>query len=157
MSSFTRWVEAIIERVTARIDYFALYGAKVVTQSGQTVEVVPDDPRLPGCRAELRYGIPGTSAKIPRGARGLLGFTNGDPGRPTFALYEPGDVLELVFGGSGEARGVGRAGDPVALALPPAMLVTGTVGGQPFAGTMTIATPVAGTIAAGSGKVLAAT
>jgi len=155
--TFATFVTAIIRSLVARFDFFALYPSTVVRQVGQSVEIQPDDPRVPGMKADLRYGLPGTTAQVAKGSRGLLGFENGDPSRPVFSLWEPGDVVQIILGGKGNARGVVRSGDPVALALPPLMLVTGSVASSPVppGTTMTITTPIVGVAAAGSGKVLA--
>lgn len=71
-----------------RLDYLALYPCKVVGQSGNTVEVVPDDPRIPGTTGVPVYsGTPGTTSVIPDGTRVLLGFEGGNPRSPYVALW----------------------------------------------------------------------
>jgi hypothetical protein len=148
-------LERFVLRLLSRFDFYALYPSRVVAQRATSIDLVPDDPRMPACRAELRPGLPGMTITVTPGSRVLLGFENGDPRRPIATLWEPGAaVTKLVFGGAGDARPIARQGDPVAVALPAAIQVQGTVNGStPFVGVITIATPLAGVIAGGSGKV----
>jgi hypothetical protein len=62
-------------------------------------------------------------------------------------------VVKLGPDGSNRRPGA-RMGDPVALQLPPAVPVVGTLSGQPFVGTMTLVTPLIGSITGGNRRVL---
>lgn len=64
------------------LDYYAFYECVVVKQTGDTLDLRPDDPRLSReglTDVEIRYGIPGVRAKIQPGTRCLLGFKGGNP------------------------------------------------------------------------------
>lgn len=105
-------LEAFIRQVTSRIDFLALYPARVVAQHPDgTLEVQPDDARLAGlARVPIRYGLPGVSATVEPGARVLLGFEGGDPSRPIATLWELTGAT-LVFNGG--TQKVAREGDSV--------------------------------------------
>lgn len=88
-----------VRRLFARVDYFALYPSKVVAQNADgTLELRPDSDRLPGLsKVPVRLGVPG-SVKVSGGARVLLGFEEGDPGRPIATLWETRTVIEIRLG-----------------------------------------------------------
>jgi len=101
--------------VGARVDYMALYPCTVAGQSGNELELIPDDERMRGFGLSgitLRAGLPGFLATVPVGARCLLGFDAGDPKRPYAALWDEGAVTSVVFD-SGSLP-VARATDPTA-------------------------------------------
>lgn len=78
------------------IDYFTLYDAKVVTQSGDgaTVDIQPVDPRLAGMqRVPLRLGLPGCSVQFLPGAIVRLGWDRGNPELPYACLFNGGETL----------------------------------------------------------------
>lgn len=80
----------LVENVTRRVDYFALYPCKVVSQNNDgTLELKPDSTRLPGLsKVRIRHGLPGVAVKIDGGSRVLLGFEGGSPTAPYAALWE---------------------------------------------------------------------
>lgn len=84
--------------VGPRVDYLAMYPAKVVSQNGDgTLELQPDDSRLPGYSSvPIRYGIPGVTATVSGGARALLTWAGGDPQKPVVVGWEPGTILSLA-------------------------------------------------------------
>lgn len=87
-----------------QIDYLARYPARVVGQNADgTLELVPDDARLPGLSGvPIRIGIPGVTVKVTAG-RVLLGFAGGDPSKPVAELWEGGAaVTEVKFSGGSE-------------------------------------------------------
>lgn len=93
-----------------RLDYLAAYPSKAVAQNADgTLELVPDDARLPTYKqVPIRYGVPGVSATIAAGARVLLEFAAGDPQKPIATVWESASVTQLVqtasaikLGGSG--------------------------------------------------------
>jgi len=118
-------VEAIIGR---RLDYHALYPSTIMRQAANgTLDLLPDDERMrgTGCQGiRLRHGLPGYTCTVPVATRALLGFEAGDPKRPYAALWDAGNVTEVVFDGGTEdvARTGDSAGefyvDVTALALP---------------------------------------
>ncbi len=117
----TRAVGAVVRHLTAHLDYFALYPAKLVSQNDDgTLELKPDDSRLPGLsKVPIRYGIPGVTVKVASGARVLLGFEGGDPQQPVATLWEKGSVTEMTVDAStdikvnGGTKAVAREGDSV--------------------------------------------
>lgn len=81
---------------TNRLDYFAFYAAKVISQSGNNVDLQPDDTRLPGfANVPLRLGLPGAVVTVNPGSRVLLGWAQGDPQRPIATVWESSSVVEL--------------------------------------------------------------
>jgi len=114
LSSAAAWLGAVLRRAFARIDYFALYEARVVSQRADgSVDVWPFDARLPPMGGiPLRLGIPGAHVKLAPSCRVLVGFANGSPGEPFALLLDAGDVVSVSFGGLG-GRPVARVGDPV--------------------------------------------
>lgn len=113
---------AWVRSVFARIDYLARYPARVVAQNASTgaLELVPDDPRLPGMSAvPIRYGVPGLRATVAPGARVLVGFAGGDPSKPEAELWESASVTKLELDGTtivlnGGSAKVARVGDTAA-------------------------------------------
>ena len=74
---------AFIKSVFPSIDYLALYRARLIKQSGMTVDVVPDDQRLDGMsKIPLRVGIPGATMTVLPDAHLLVGWDGGDPTKP---------------------------------------------------------------------------
>lgn len=142
---------------------------RVVSQEGERLNLHPvrTSSGMPSLRrVRVRPGIPGASAQVTLGALVLVTFIDGSPTRPAVVALEDADgaafqPIELNLDATtainlaGDTRGVARVGDPVQLLFPPAMPVTGTVGGSPFVGTITVAQPGVGVIQAGSGKVRA--
>lgn len=115
-------LEAFVRSLLHRLDYFALYPAKVVVQNADgTLELQPDDTRLPPhSQVPIRLGIPGASVKVAVGARVLLGFAAGRPDLPIATLWETGTVTELTISGAtiklGAATlGVARTTDKVSI------------------------------------------
>lgn len=90
-------IEGIIRHLTAHIDYYAQYPARVVAQnSDDSLEVIPDDSRLPGLsRVPIRYGVPGIKAKIAPGGRVAVEFAAGNPEKPVATVWESASVLKL--------------------------------------------------------------
>lgn len=103
-----------MRRITARVDYLALYPSVVSGQDADgRLHLVPEDTRLSSCRGvPVRLGIPGVTVRVATGARVLLGFEAGDPARPVATLWESGSVTELVVNGA--TTGAARVGDSVA-------------------------------------------
>lgn len=165
--SFVRWVMR-----DAR--FHKLYPATVQFQNQDgSVEVLPDDEEIrgTGLRAVPRPGLPGTDINVAAGARCLVGFAEGDPGKPFIAEWE-GNGLASVRLGHG-TRPVARMGDTVKIATTPSQNVAGIIQGiltipgpppvptpippSPFSGVVTLppTPPVQALIMAGNTKVLA--
>lgn len=105
-------VDAVIRRALRRVDYLALYPARVVSQSAAgLLDLVPDDARVPSCGGvPIRYGLPGVVVTVPAGARVLLGYEAGDPSKPVATLWDAAEVTRItVNGGSAKAAREGHA------------------------------------------------
>jgi hypothetical protein len=99
---------AFVRAQFPRIDYYAGYWSRVVSQNGDgTLELIPDDARIPGrSNVPIRYGVPGVKATISPGARVLLEFAAGDPSKPFATVWESASVTkmevtatEIIFNG----------------------------------------------------------
>lgn len=131
-----------------RVDYMCAYRGTVVSQTGQTVDVRMDDPRIPGMSGiPLQPGIPGATVEVFAGARVLVAFENGDPAKPVALLWDqgahaarvslPADLLELggesvteavVLGSSYRAAEHAMNSGPAGLSLAFDLLQTAAVG-----------------------------
>ncbi len=84
------------------IDYAFWYPARVVAMNADgTVDLAPDDADLVPTmqHVPLRLGVPGLSVIVPVGARVLVGFEGGDPGRPVATVWEGTTGVQLVING----------------------------------------------------------
>lgn len=82
-------VYSLARQAVAGVDYFALYDAKVISQSGNSLDLQPLDSRLPGFGGvPLRIGIPGVTATVQPGCVVRLGWDRGDPQRPFCCLFD---------------------------------------------------------------------
>ena len=105
-------IEAIVGRLTARVDYLALYPCRVLQQRDDgTLDLVPDSPRVPSCQRVPVRTLRGLSVEVAAGARVLLGYEEGDPAKPYASLWEPGDATVVRVNG-GTVK-VARDGDAV--------------------------------------------
>lgn len=88
-------ITALVNQAIAGIDYFALYDAKVVSQSsdGTMVDLQPGDSRLPGMGSVPLRGQPGVVAMVAPGSFVRLGWDRGDPSMPYAGLWQGGETL----------------------------------------------------------------
>lgn len=123
-------MEALIRRYLQRVDYMALYPAKVLQDHGDnTLDLEPDDARFPKLVAvPVRLFVPGATVEVKPGARVLLAFESGNPARPVAQLWEAaGGLKSLVIKAdavqingesvslAGGGPAVARAGDSVSV------------------------------------------
>lgn len=147
--------QRLLAPLSRRIDYQALHAARVVAQAADgTLELIPDDPRVPPCRGvPIRYGLPGVRVVVPAGVRVLLTYEGGDPRRPVATLWELGDVTRLVVdGGTHPAARQGHATSDGVLSVMAVNLGGGTgavltftyvpAAGAPIVVPVTFAAPV---------------
>lgn len=123
LDRFAAAIQDVINALIGRkLDALALYPARVVQQTGNFVEVVADDARLPGMPPLPIYsGTPGVTAEVPEGTRVLIGFTSGDLSKPFVAMWEsispkPEKVVvdaDEIKLGANALLGVARIGDSV--------------------------------------------
>jgi hypothetical protein len=129
---------ALVRAALPTLDYYALYRGKVVTQSGDKVDVIPDDSRIPDMSAiPIKLGLPGVSIQITPGAYVLIGWEGGDSQRPYVMVWETGaNVVSLTLraakielGGPGlvpATDGVVRAATPCQFTGAPHFVSGGT-------------------------------
>lgn len=126
MSQTREALERIIRWVMRDVKYHKHYGAVVMGQVGDEVEVLPDDPSIASkglSKVKIMYGLPGVSAQVLPGARVTLYFEDGNPQKPRVRWGE-GPHISISF-----ANGVmpmARVGDTVA--IPPGTDTAGGVG-----------------------------
>lgn len=138
-------LERLLGRLTRRVDYTALWPARVVAQRGDgTLDLHPDSARVAPCQSVPYRTVRGLSVEVAAGARVLLGYEGGDPARPYALAWELGDATVRVNGGSTRAA---REGDSVSVEIPiGAVLVM--VAGVPTPNPTPI--PITGTITSGT-------
>ena len=92
-------IASIVRQEIAGIDFYALYDARVDSQSadGATVDVTPADARLAGMqRVPLRLGMPGCVVKFATGTTVRIGWERGDPRRPFACLFQGGETVTAM-------------------------------------------------------------
>ena len=138
-------LDRLLGRLTRRVDYTALWPARVVAQRGDgTLDLHPDSARVAPCQSVPYRTVRGLSVEVAAGARVLLGYEGGDPARPYALAWELGDATVRVNGGSTRAA---REGDSVSVEIPiGAVLVM--VAGVPTPNPTPI--PLTGTITSGT-------
>ncbi len=105
-------LEKIVRRITRRVDFCALYPARVLSQNANgTLELAPESETLPAMQAVPYRTLPGVALTVPAGSRVLLGFEDADPARPVALLWELGTVTRLAVNGSNTRAA--REGDDV--------------------------------------------
>lgn len=113
-------LEKFIRLVMRDTLYHGSFLAEVQSpSSGDTVDLLPDDPRIRGDGFQgvpVSYGLPGVKAKFSPGAKMLLVFENGDPRKPRAMLFDANSShVEISF-----ANGVqpfARVGDNVSVSV----------------------------------------
>lgn len=93
---------SLVSSAVSPTDFHALYPSRVVAQNADgTLELRPDSSRMPDMSGvPIRFGLPGTAAKVAAGARVLLGFENGDQQRPYAGAWDAAAPTELRLGGT---------------------------------------------------------
>jgi hypothetical protein len=140
------------------IDFSREYPCKVVTQNTDgTLQLLPDDEVMKSSGLDhvpIRYPFPGLRVKVKNGARCHLAFAAGDQTRPYATNWELDadkvESVEVVSGG--RSAPLARLGDACTFFVAPGVPipVSGTLSGAPFAGVMTIATPMVGAVNGGN-------
>ena len=136
-------IRAIVSRVLGdRLDYLALYPARVVVQNDDgTLDLQPDDARLPAMqRVPIRYGVPGVTATAAPGSNVLVGFEAGDPARPVAMLWEVSSTPK---------RSLARVGDTATTGF-----LSGFVGSTPVTFLLTPQAPTEPPTLDGNGQVV---
>ena len=129
---------AIVRGSIPAIDYFANYWARVISQSGTTIDVEVENPTIKKAfpsmsKVPLTKGWPGGSLQMPAGGRVLIGWSGGDPSRPYAQSFDSGTSatsVEITASQSvsldAQSIAVG-AGGAAALLSTPVMTYLGTL------------------------------
>lgn len=114
LDRFRSAFEHAIRSALSRVDYLALYPAKVVVQDASgLLEVIPDNTAIPPLTGvPLRLSIPG-KVRVAAGARVLIGFDGGRPDHPYASLWESAALERAELGAA--TLGVARETDAVAV------------------------------------------
>lgn len=164
LDRLTDSIRTILDALIGRkLDYLALYPAIAVKQTGNSIDVTPDDRRIPGLAGvPIFSGTPGVTATVPDGTRVLLGFRGGDHRQPYVALWEavsapPKDVkLEATRDVEIEGKALTMSGTTsVELDAPAMKLGSAALLAVARMGDAVQAGPWTGVITAGSTKVKA--
>jgi hypothetical protein len=108
--------ESIERFVDHKIDATKFYAATVVAQNADgTLEIKPDDidKIAPLSKVPIRYGLPGVTAEVLRGARVRVSFDNGDREKPIASLWEPDSSTLVSLSFDGGSASVARVGDAI--------------------------------------------
>jgi hypothetical protein len=93
---------ALVGAAQPRTPYLGLYAGTVLSQSGDSVDLRMDDPRVPGVAGlPLTVGLPGSKVSFAAGARMLVVFENGDPAKPRAIGWDDASgatVIALTLG-----------------------------------------------------------
>jgi len=92
-------LEKLIRAALPTVDYYALYRAKVVSQSSdkKKVDVKPDNPKIPDLTAELVTFGPKSTITIASGSYVLVGWDGGDPSKPiAMGFYAASGTKEIA-------------------------------------------------------------
>lgn len=121
-------LERLLGRLTRRVDYTALWPARVVAQQGNgTLDLVPDSPRVAPCQGVPYRTLRGLSVDVAAGARVLLGYEGGDPSQPYALAWEIGDATSVRVNGG--TRSAARDGDSVSVTIPAGAVLVPSPGG----------------------------
>ena len=113
-------LESVVKRaISTNIDYAHPWACTVQTQIGDTVDVKPDNSKLPDLLGiPIRTGVPDVSAKVKIGSRCRVFFDDGDPAKPYVALWDIAEVESIsLAGSSGTLAPVARQGDAVVVTI----------------------------------------
>lgn len=104
MDRIKRALADFVDAIMSRVDYHALYPAKVVSQSGTLVDVVVDDTRFGSLtKVPIRTFAPDVVVTVSPNARVLIGFENGKPDQPYASLWQSGAIVSVAIAGDTDA------------------------------------------------------
>jgi hypothetical protein len=145
-------IQQLVQKELQPARFYGRYEYTVSNPSATTVDAEPTDPAL---------GLPDLQS-VPLTADALASYTpaanatchimfvNGLPTKPVCVWTDQTPTKAQILSGG---QPVARLGDQVQSFLPPGLPVVGTVSGNPFVGTITVANPITGTITGGSSQV----
>jgi hypothetical protein len=111
---FKGGLAAFISRITRKYDYAFPWSYTVSSQNSDgTLELTPEQPsKVPGLsNIPCKWGNAGVTAKVNKGARCLVMFAGGDPGKPFVLGWEHGSFESISLGDDGLPAA--RQGDTV--------------------------------------------
>lgn len=82
----------------------------VTSQSGQTLDINPDDPDFKGSglgKVQMTFGLPGINVQVSPGTRVRFCYDGSDPGRPRVCAFEEGSggaALLVTVGDTASAQ-----------------------------------------------------
>lgn len=118
----------LLAPLTRRVDYTALWPARVVAQRADgTLDLHPDSSRVSPCQGVPYRTLRGLSVEVSAGARVLLGYEGGDPARPYALAWEIGDATSVRVNGG--TRSAARDGDSVSVTIPAGAVLVSSPGG----------------------------
>ena len=144
-------IQQVIQKELAPTRFFGRYAYTIRNPSPATVDGEPVNPSL-GLPDVQNVPIAADSVSTytpPDGGACHIMFLDGVPTAPICVWTDQTPTKAGILGG---AQPVARLGDQVQSFLPPGLPVVGTVSGNPFVGTITIAAPITGVITGGSVK-----
>ncbi len=92
-----------LQGTTRSLKFSQSWPGQVTAQSGQTLDINPDDPELKGTglgAVQMTFGLPGINVQVSAGTRVRFCYDSDDPGRPRVCAFEAGaggaDLLVTV-------------------------------------------------------------
>lgn len=162
-SRLTGALESMVVHFSGRT-YLRTYPYRYISDAGGgrlNLQAVDKSVGLPDVLPVTVWpGMAGLSATLTPSQTVRVAFLEGDPRQPIVVGFDANlpsvvtiDATDTVnLGGEGGAP-VARLGDAIICYMPPTVPFTGTVGGLPAVGVLTVATPLMGVIQGGSPKV----
>lgn len=146
--TFAGVLARVARAATKHTIYFGQFTARVVLQAADgTLEIVPEDARIPPQVGVRMLTPPGMTFEVERDTRVLLGFENGDPQKPVAQLWHVGDAKSVTIKATSkvivDAPSVelgGEGGRPLACigdVISGALDVPGVGTGLPFVAAIT--------------------
>lgn len=150
-------MDAFLRRIRSETEYAYRYRCKVDRQKASgRVDVTVTDDRMKGRGVgdcNVRVGIPIATLKLLPGATCLVGWEDGDPAIPYVTGFDQGAFATSIQVGD-QARGAAYVGGTVTVPWPPVLPFSGTVGGAPAVGVITVVEAGVGIIETGSDQLL---
>jgi hypothetical protein len=142
-------IQEIVQKELAPTRFYGRYKYTVSNPSSTTVDGTPVNPSI-GLPDVQNVAITADSIASYTPAAGStchIMFLDGMPTEPVCVWTDQTPTKASILSG---VQPVARLGDQVQCFLPPGLPVVGTVSGNPFTGTITVANPITGAITGGS-------
>jgi hypothetical protein len=150
MDRFTSAIKRVIQAVLPDFDLYAMHPATVIATAPNSVDVRPDNSRLPELVAvPLRTFAPNVQILASVDSRVLIAFEGGDRTKPVALLWGAGNFDALSIG-SQNTQPVARVTDTTRGTIPANSIMVMTANGP---ATNPNPIPIKTTIETGSSKV----